>query len=145
MEQACREINQAVKGSACNAGDLGSIPGLGRSPGEEKGSPLQYSGLESSIDCIVHGVAKSWSRLGDFHFQIRRIRAVNGGFPGKHWAQEKYLLLQTIWKVWGHNKEKQWEKSNNNLKLPDRQKGVYKKKSHVILWLFKNCGKMHII
>jgi len=36
--------------SACNAGDLGLIPGLGRSPGEEKGYPLQYSGLESSMD-----------------------------------------------------------------------------------------------
>ena len=38
--------------SACNAGDLGSIPGLGRSPGEGKGNPLQYSGLENSMDCI---------------------------------------------------------------------------------------------
>ena len=120
---------------------------------------------------------------------MRRIRAVSGGFPGKHWAQEKYLLLQTIWKVWGHNKEKPCKKTNNNLKVPDRQKlllllkshkscptlcdpiegnlpgssvqartlewgaiafsdrqkGVYRKKSHVILWLFKNCGKMHII
>ena len=48
---------------------LGSIPGLGRSPGEGKGYPLQYSGLENSMDCIVHGVAKSWTRLSDFHFQ----------------------------------------------------------------------------
>ena len=48
----------AGKESACNAGDLGSIPGLGRSPGEEKGYPLQYSGLENSMDCIIHGVAK---------------------------------------------------------------------------------------
>jgi len=47
------------KESACNAGDLGSIPGLGRSPGEGKGYPLQHSGLENSMDCIVHGVAKS--------------------------------------------------------------------------------------
>ena len=44
---------------AYNAGDLGSIPGLGTSPGEGKGYPLQYSGLENSIDCTVHGVAKS--------------------------------------------------------------------------------------
>ena len=49
----------AGKESACNAGDLGSIPGLGRSPGEEKGYPLQYSGLENSMDCIVHGVTES--------------------------------------------------------------------------------------
>ena len=47
------------KESTCNVGDLGSIPGLGRSPGEGNGYPLQYSGLENSVDCIVHGVAKS--------------------------------------------------------------------------------------
>ena len=58
----------AVKESACSAGDLGSIPGLGRSPGEGKDYPLQYSGLENSMDCIVHGVAKSQTRLGKFHF-----------------------------------------------------------------------------
>ena len=45
--------------SACNVGDLVSIPGLGRSPGEGNGYPLQYSGLENSMDCTVHGVAKS--------------------------------------------------------------------------------------
>ena len=50
---------------ACNAGDLGSIPGLRWSPGEGKGYPLQYSGLENSLDCIVHGVAKSWTQLSD--------------------------------------------------------------------------------
>ena len=49
----------AGKESACNAGDLGLIPGLGRYPGEGKSYPLQYSGLENSMDCIVHGVAKS--------------------------------------------------------------------------------------
>ena len=49
----------AGKESACNVGDLSLIPGLGRSPGEGKGYPLQYSGLENSIDCIVHGVAES--------------------------------------------------------------------------------------
>ena len=51
----------AGKESACNAGDLGLIPGLGKSPGEGKGYPLQYSGLENSMDCIVHGVAKNRS------------------------------------------------------------------------------------
>ena len=49
----------AGKESAFNAGDLGLIPGLGRSPGEGKEYPLQYSVLENSMDCIVHGVAKS--------------------------------------------------------------------------------------
>jgi len=45
--------------SACNTGDSGSIPGSGRSPGEEKSYTLQYSGLENFMDCIVHGVAES--------------------------------------------------------------------------------------
>ena len=58
----------AGKESTCNEGDLGLIPGLGRSPGEGKGYPLQGSGLENSMDCIVHGVAKSRTRLDDFHF-----------------------------------------------------------------------------
>ena len=62
----------AGKESACNAGDLGSIPGLGRSPGEGNGYPLQYSGLENSMDCTVHGVAKSWTQLSDFHFPFQR-------------------------------------------------------------------------
>ena len=52
-------VAQLVKESAFNTGGLGSIPGLGRSPGEGKGYLLQYSDLEDSMDCIVHGVAKS--------------------------------------------------------------------------------------
>ena len=51
------------KESGCNAGDLGLIPWLGRSPGEGDGCALQYSGLENSMDCIVHGAAKSRIRL----------------------------------------------------------------------------------
>ena len=51
-----------------NAEDLGLTPELGRSPGEENGYPLQYSDLENSMDCRVHGVTKSWTRLSDFHF-----------------------------------------------------------------------------
>ena len=53
------------KESAYNAGDPGLIPGLGRSSREGKGYPLQYSGLENSMDCIVHGVTKSQTRLSD--------------------------------------------------------------------------------
>ena len=56
------------KESACNVGDLGSIPQLGRSPGEGKAYTPQYSGLENSMDCIVHGVTKSPTQLSDFHF-----------------------------------------------------------------------------
>ena len=58
----------AGKESTCHAGDLGQIPGLGGSPGEGKGYPLLYSGLENSMDCTVHGVTKSWTRLSHFHF-----------------------------------------------------------------------------
>ena len=57
----------ADKESACSVGDLGLIPGLGRSPEEGQGYPLQYSGLENSMDCIDHGVTKSWTWLSDFH------------------------------------------------------------------------------
>ena len=55
------------KEPTCNVGDLGSIPELGRSPGEGKGYPLQYSGLENSMDYIVHGLIKSRTRLSDYH------------------------------------------------------------------------------
>ena len=58
----------AGKESACNAGDLGLIPGSGRSPGEGKGYRLQCSGLENRMDCIVHGVTKSQTWLSDFRF-----------------------------------------------------------------------------
>ena len=62
-----------VKASTYNAGDLGSIPGSGRSPGEGNGNPLQYPCLENRMDggawwATVHGVAKSWTRLSDFTF-----------------------------------------------------------------------------
>ena len=61
------------KASAYNEGDPGSIPGSGRSPGEGNGDPLQYSSLENPMDrrawwAVVHGVAKSWTRLSDFTF-----------------------------------------------------------------------------
>ena len=51
-------------------GDLGSIRESGRSPREGKCYSLQYSGLENSVDCIVHGVAKSWTQLSEFHFHF---------------------------------------------------------------------------
>ena len=64
------------KASACNAGNLGLIPGSGRSPGEGNGNPLQYSCLENPMDrgawwAAVHGVAKSWTRLSEFTFTLR--------------------------------------------------------------------------
>ena len=61
-------MHSNIIGLPCNAGDLSSIPELGRSPGEGKGYPLQYSGLENSMDYAVHGVANSWTRQSNFHF-----------------------------------------------------------------------------
>ena len=70
MEKVLEEMGfpggSAGKESACNAGDLGSILGLGKSPGEGKGYPLQYSGLENSMDYTVHGVTKSRTGPSDF-------------------------------------------------------------------------------
>ena len=56
------------------------IPGLGRSPGEGKGYPLQYSGLENSTDCIVHGVAKSWTRLSNYGGSLKIKNTANISF-----------------------------------------------------------------
>ena len=68
--------DSAGKEPTCNAGDLGSLPGLGRSPGEGNSYPLQYSGLENSMVCIVHGVTKNQTRLSDFtslHFMSKSM------------------------------------------------------------------------
>ena len=76
-----------VKASACNAGDPGSIPRLGRSPGEGNGNPLQYSCLENPMDggawwATVHGVAKSRTRLSDFTFTFHFNKLdIEGYFP----------------------------------------------------------------
>ena len=92
---------------ACNAGDLASIPGLGRSPGEGKGYPLQYSSLENSTDCMVHGIAKSWTRLS--HFQIRKYRYIQRCRykQGRHGNLLQYSCLENPmdsgawWAPWG--------------------------------------------
>ena len=100
---------QLVKNSACNVGDLGSIPGLGRSPGERQGYPLQYSGLENSVGYIVHGVAKSRTQLSDFHShpwvsmtnkrlleleerQQRRSPAIGCHSVAEHWPRKLCLF-----------------------------------------------------
>ena len=70
----------AGKESACDAGEPGSIPGLGRSPGEGKGYPLQISGLENSMDCRVHGVTKSRTRLSYFQPVIMPCTPAVSGF-----------------------------------------------------------------
>ncbi|KAI4548449.1 hypothetical protein MG293_000779 [Ovis ammon polii] len=61
------ELSWWLQESACNVGDLGLVPGLGRSPGEGNGYSLQYFGLENSTDCTVHGVTKSRTGLSNFH------------------------------------------------------------------------------
>ena len=63
-------VAQLVKNLPNNVGDLGSIPGLRRSPGDGKGCPLQHSGLEHSMDCIVHGVTKGRTQLSNFRFHF---------------------------------------------------------------------------
>ena len=80
----------AGKESACHAGDLGSIPGLGRSSGEGKGYPLQFSDLENSIDCIVHRVTKSQTRLSGFRFRFMNLTAEKNSFSAG------FLLFQFI-------------------------------------------------
>ena len=63
----------AGKEFVSNVEVLGSIPGLGKYPGEGKGYPFQYSGLENSLDCVVHGVTKDQTGLSAFHFQRRMV------------------------------------------------------------------------
>ena len=81
--------SSAGKESACNAGDLGSIPGLGRSPGEGISYPLQHPGLEKSMDRIVHGVAKSRTQLSNFHFHF----PIHGPFGWSCGSQVKIFAI----------------------------------------------------
>ena len=69
------------------------IPGLGRSPGEGKGFPLQYSGLENSTDCIVHGVAKSQTQLSDSHFTLLSLE--DNGINSSY-LLGRYLIISTV-------------------------------------------------
>ena len=92
----------AGKESARNVGDLGLIPGMGRSPGEEKGYSLQYSGLENSMDCIVHGVTKSRIQLSDFHFHI------SIHMEGNIQYTKTIILVQNLWKDPKQIKREKW-------------------------------------
>ena len=95
------------KASACNAGDLGSIPGSGRSPGEGNGNPLQYYCLENPMDrgawqAAVYGVAKSQTRLSDFPSQSHCIN-YESHFTGKETAQywtRRAPLSQSFSRTW---------------------------------------------
>ena len=112
----CKLWGSAGKESACNVGDLGLIPGFGRFPGEGKGYPLQYSGLENSMDCIVHGDTKSQTQLSDFHFHSDLV--INRGFcpdsqmpaeppaeisswiSGSEWSQVLFPVLICSLNIW---------------------------------------------
>ena len=88
--------------SACNAGDLGLIPELGRSPGKGNGYPLQYSGLENSMVCLVHGVTKSQTWLSNFHFTTLRaqknsLTALFPLFPSPSLGGLKVLVIPTFY------------------------------------------------
>ena len=96
FELVCGSVD---KESAFNGGDLGSIAGLGRSPGEGKGYPLQYTGLENCMDCIVHGVAKSCTRLSDFHSLTHEILVSR--------EEEKRILAEQA----TYSKSQRWERA----------------------------------
>ena len=89
------------KESTCNAGDLDSIPGLGRSPAERTGYPLQYSGLENSMVCIVLGVAKSQMWLSDFHSLTCPfwVFDLTYGFLGCNFNHPCSLLITIVWSI----------------------------------------------
>ena len=91
----------AVKEFTCNAGDLGSIPGLGRSPGEGKGYALLYSGLENFMDCIVHGVTKRRTQLSNFRFTSLHLTGsqakVSLGLPIDSWCEKSYAKRWDLW------------------------------------------------
>ena len=77
-------VAQLIKESACNVGDLGLIPELGRSPGEGKGSPLQYSGLENFMDCVVDGrVGHDWATFTFSHPYMTSVALTIWTFVGK--------------------------------------------------------------
>ena len=101
--------SSADKESSCSEEDLGSISGLGRFPGEEKGYPLQCSSLENSTDCIIHTVAKSQTRLtlSNFHFHF----SVYSEWSDKDLGEWMSLAMRTrfrsqkhegIWHIWKH-------------------------------------------
>ena len=127
--------------TGCNVGDLGSIPGLGRSPGEAKGYPLQYSGLENSMNRIVHGVAKSQLALSFSHASKVMLKILQAGFNST-WTEN--------FQVFKLNLEKAEEPE---IKLPtsvgSKKKQVNSKKTstsaslttlnHLTVWITINC------
>ena len=102
-------LSSAGKESACNVGDLGLTPGLERSPGEGKGYPLQYSGLENSIHCIVHGVTESdtterlsvmwfWVLPYAFNFSILQSNNCQDNFIFSFFGEGKVTRYIWLWR-----------------------------------------------
>ena len=83
---------------ACNEGNLDLVPGLGRFPREGKGYPLQYFGLENSIDYVAHGVAKSWPQLSNFHFpsKHKKKKFIGNGFLNEIRCIQEWILPSAI-------------------------------------------------
>ena len=122
-----------VKVSACSAGDPGSIPGLGKSPGEGNGNPLRYSCLENPMDggawwATAHGVAKSWTRLSDFTCPPRCnnpecLHITKYILSNKIGPQLRHTAImrrqQTFWSFWRNTRQKRSkERKNLLLSLP---------------------------
>ena len=88
----------AGEGSTCNVGDVSSMPGLGRSPGEGKGYPLQYSVLGNSMNSIVHGVKKSQTRLSAFHFRPSLVAELVKNLPAMQQTWVQFLGQEDPWR-----------------------------------------------
>ena len=117
--------------NTCHAGDLGSSPGLGRSPEEGNGHPLQYSGLENSMDCIVHGVAKSRTQLNNFHLYLTCSlpREQDSDWVGIF--DKRKMSCHLLWRQRVYGKEWSWPlRSENNLQLM-----ANKELGTIVLWL----------
>ena len=142
----------ADKESTCSAGDLGSIPGLESPPGEGKGYPLQYSGLENSMDCIVHGVTKNRTRLSGFHcsFQIPCISEIIQYLSFSVWLialsimpskstqfAVNSLTILLPWVLAGAKREREEERK---LAAPDQETGFSRCPAWSHTCLTDNCG-----
>ena len=101
----------AGKESACNVGDLGSIPALGRSPGEGKGYPLQYSGLENSNNCVVHGVSKSRTQLITFTLTCSRGSSQPRDRTWVSCIAGRFFTVWAIREVQQRPRHTKWEKA----------------------------------
>ena len=139
-----------VKASTCSAGDLGSIPGSGRFPGEGNGNPLQYSCLENPMDggawwTIVHGVAKSWTRLSDFTSLLLQLKILHAARKSeirctatKTWCSQINVFLKKLqWEI--VNTYKRSENIERNPQQGNRKSyQVNRKCKKKIKWKFEN-------